>query len=108
VDQLVDQPRARLTVGTEPGGGLRLHLGGELDIASLPDVEAALTGVLTREPQPLQLDLADLDFLDSSGVAVLIRLANRFAPVRTTHTTEPVRRVLEALGLADHLGVNGA
>jgi anti-sigma B factor antagonist len=108
VDEVGNQPRARLAVGTESGGGLCVHLGGELDIASLPDVEAELTGLLSREPQSLVLDLSDLHFLDSSGIALLIRLTNRFAPVRTRAATEPVHRVLDALGLAGHFGLDGA
>lgn len=108
MDDVADQPRARLSIADEPGGGVCVRLSGELDIASLPDVETELTQLLTREPQPLLLDLADLHFLDSSGIALLIRLANRFAPVRTRSATEPVQRVLEALGLADHFGLDGA
>lgn len=108
MDDVTDQPRARLTEAAGPHGGLCLSIGGELDIASLPDVQDRVDELLGRARQPLQLDLAGLDFLDSSGVALLLRLANRFTPVRTSHVTEPVRRVLGALGLTDHLGVDGA
>ena len=97
-----------MIVATGPDGGLCIRLAGELDLASLPDVEAELNGLLTREPGPLLLDLADLTFLDSSGVALLIRLANRFTPVETRHATEPVRRVLGVLGLAGRFGLDGA
>jgi anti-sigma B factor antagonist len=97
-----------MTVATEADGALCIRLGGDLDIASLPDVESELNRLLTRKPRPLLLDLADLDFLDSSGVALLIRLANRFTPVQTRHATEPVRRVLGVLGLADRFGLDGA
>ena len=97
-----------MNVSTAPDGGLCIRLAGELDLASLPDVETELNGLLAREPGPLLLDLADLTFLDSSGVALLIRLANRFTPVETCHATAPVRRVLGVLGLAERFGLNGA
>ena len=64
--------------------------------------------MLARAPQPLQLDLAELVFLDSSGVAVLVRLANHFGSVRTCSASEPVRRVIQVLGLADRLGLQEA
>lgn len=102
-------PAARLTVAPGPdGAGLTARLGGELDIASLPAITATLDDLLARDPQPLRLDLTDVSFLDSSAVAVLIRLANHFGRVETVHATAPVRRVIESLGLAGRLGLGGA
>ena len=105
---MTDRPQARLAVAAGPDGRLEVRLGGELDIASLPDVQADLDALLDREPQPLLIDLEALEFLDSSGVAVLVRIANRFAPVETRNAAPPVRRVLEALGLADRFGLDGS
>ena len=102
------QRRAQLLVTAAADGGLRVALAGELDIAGLPDVAADLEAALARAPQPVEIDLSQLEFMDSSGVAVLIRLANRFQPVRTRRATPAVRRVIEVLGLADRLGLDGA
>lgn len=109
MDEQAGRPHARLTV-REPadGGVMTLALGGELDIAGVAEVERSLAAVLGREPQPVQLDLSELAFLDSSGVAVLVRLANHFGSVRTPAATEPVRRVIQVLGLADRLGLQEA
>jgi anti-sigma B factor antagonist len=109
MDELTAVPRAQLTVTTGPAGGaLLVTLTGELDIASLPDVAPQLEALLARDPQPVHLDLAELEFLDSSGVAVLIRIANRFHPVTAAHATPVVRRVVQVLGLADRVGLDGA
>jgi anti-sigma B factor antagonist len=109
MDEVVATPRARLRVFPDAdSGGLVAVLGGELDLAGVGDVAAPLGELMAREPQPLVVDLADVRFLDSSGVAVLIRLANRFAPVRTRAAEPPVRRVIEVLGLGDRLGLDGA
>ena len=54
------------------------------------------------------LDLASVDFLDSSGVALLIRLANHFGQVRARAAAPPVRRVIQVLGLADRLGLDSS
>jgi hypothetical protein len=68
-------------------------------------VAAPLDDLLARSPQPLVMELGGLTFLDSSGVTLLVRIANHFAPVRTRSATEPVRRVIEVLGLAGRFGL---
>jgi anti-sigma B factor antagonist len=105
MDELNAVPRARLSI-TEDGAGLVIGLVGELDIASLPDIASPLEDLLGRAPQPMCLDLGELHFLDSSGVTMLVRIANHFDQIRTTRATEPVRRVLEVLGLRDRLGLD--
>jgi anti-sigma B factor antagonist len=109
MDEQDQRPHARLTV-REPGGGdgMTLALGGDLDIAGVAAIERPLAAVLARAPQPLQLDLSEVAFLDSSGVAVLVRLANHFGSVRTRSAADPVRRVIQVLGLADRLGLQEA
>ena len=47
-------------------------LRGELDMADAAAVEAALTAVAGREPRII-VDLAGLEFIDSSGLAALAR-----------------------------------
>ena len=104
---MTDGPRARLELSSTPDG-LVIALGGELDLASLPAVAAPLDDAFGRPEQPVVLDLADLTFLDSSGVALLVRIANHFGQVRTRSATEPVRRVIEVLGLAERFGLDAA
>jgi anti-sigma B factor antagonist len=101
-------PRARLAVSDDALGGVVLDLSGELDLASLPDVSEALDELLARPPQSLVLELGGLTFLDSSGVTMLVRLANHFDRVRTRSATQPVRRVIEVLGLAQRFGLEEA
>jgi anti-anti-sigma factor len=104
---LTEDSRARLEVSGEPGR-LVVTLAGELDLASLQALTAPLELLLGAEPQPVVLDMGGLSFLDSSGVAVLVRIANHFGQVRTRATTTPVRRVIEVLGLAERLGMGEA
>jgi hypothetical protein len=81
---------------------------GDVRVALLPDVAAELDDLLARPSQPVLLELDELGFLDSTGVSVLVRIANHFDQVRTPSATEPVRRVIEVLGLAPRLGLGGA
>ena len=56
----------------ECDGHVIVALRGELDIADAVSVAAALTAVAAREPEII-VDLAGLEFIDSSGVAALAR-----------------------------------
>ena len=56
----------------ECDGHVIVALRGELDIADAVSVAAALAAVAAREPEII-VDLAGLEFIDSSGVAALAR-----------------------------------
>jgi anti-sigma B factor antagonist len=56
-------------------GQVVVALRGQLDMAAAASVAAALTAVAAREPQII-VDLAGLEFIDSSGVAALVRGRN--------------------------------
>ena len=53
-------------------GHVVVSLRGELDIADAAGVAAALAAAIAREPEII-VDLAGLEFIDCSGVAVLVR-----------------------------------
>jgi anti-sigma B factor antagonist len=56
----------------ECGAYVVVALRGELDLADAADVAAALGTVAAREPRII-VDLEGLEFIDSSGVAALVR-----------------------------------
>ena len=106
MDEQNGTPRARLTLDDHAdGAGLVVRLAGELDLATVGELAAPLKDLMAREPQPLVLELDELTFADSSGIAVLIRLANHFERLETRGATSSVRRVIEVLGLADRVGL---
>lgn len=53
--------------------GVVLRLSGELDLASAPALEQQLEEVAHANPARLLLDLRDLRFMDSTGLALMIR-----------------------------------
>ena len=57
---------------SECGGHVVVALRGELDLAGAAGVAAALVAVAARKPE-IVVDLAGLEFIDSSGVAALAR-----------------------------------
>ena len=90
-------------------GAVVIHLVGELDLYNAPEVRSALFEVCDEQPGRLVIDLAEVDFVDSTALGVLIearaKLANRqsfllAAPGRETH------RALTISGLDRHLAVH--
>mgnify|MGYP001602169853 CR=1 FL=1 len=81
-----------------------LRVSGELDIASSPDLRETLTEVARGECNVV-LDLADLRFMDSTGLSVIIaalkRLRERSFDLVLCAPQPPVRRTLEICGLDD-------
>jgi anti-sigma B factor antagonist len=60
----------------QPGGPVLLRLRGELDVHGAPVLRGQLLDLLPGRP-PLVVDLQALDFMDSSGLAVLLELRSR-------------------------------
>lgn len=83
--------------------GLLIRLSGDVDVAGLEPLEARIAELLEYEAQPLVVDMSDLRFIDSSGIAILIRLANHFQPVTLRDANTTVRRVIDVLGLSERL-----
>ncbi|HEX2266597.1 MAG TPA: STAS domain-containing protein [Actinomycetota bacterium] len=82
---------------SEQNGAAIVALAGELDISEVPDVEKQLKAVEQSRPPALVLDLRGLNFMDSSGLRVVLeadlrsrREARRFALIPGP---EPVHRV---------------
>jgi anti-sigma B factor antagonist len=83
-----------------------VKLCGELDISSAPDLRDQLLAILSRRtPAHLILDLAKLQFIDSSGIAVFVNTERRARLLGCTVVLiapqAPVSRVLQICGL-DH------
>ena len=69
-------PMAGVDLSTrESNGQVVVALRGQLDMAEAASVAAALAAVAASEPQII-VDLAALEFIDSSGVAALVRGRN--------------------------------
>ena len=92
-----------IDVGEVDGVDL-LTLRGELDFASGGSLSSAFAD-LTSGPRRVVVDLAGLDFVDSSGVKMLIAAARAVedegGEFVLAAPTETVRRVFEILHLAD-------
>lgn len=54
-----------------------LTIAGELDMGSAPQLREALAPILDSEKPSLLLDLSGINFMDSTGIGVLVNALNR-------------------------------
>ena len=74
-----------------------LCLRGELDAATLGQLEERISQVM-RRGRPVVIDMTELTFIDSSGIAVLVRAFQATGErVVLCNPSRQVRRVLELL-----------
>ena len=99
VESIPDQPDI---------GAITVRLSGEIDVANA----TALTDALEAVSEPgrrLVLDMAEVSFIDSSGINVLLRAASwtgdRHGGLTVNRASANVLKILEILGLTDHFGL---
>ena len=95
---------AEVTTGRD--GVPVIRLAGEIDMSNVDALRVVIDPVIESGPERVDFDLAALEFMDSSGIALLLRVA---AKARTVHVREPsavVRRLIEATGLSDILPID--
>jgi anti-anti-sigma factor len=76
-------------------------LSGELDLSNVDVVRPVIEQILERRPKRIVFDLAELQFMDSSGLAVLIHAANTAPGVELRGPSTIVRRIIDVTGLSD-------
>ena len=102
------QTNLRVDVRSENGAAL-LSVAGELDLASSPVLERELERAFGDDPGLVIIDLRDLEFMDSTGLSVLIRAHNRAQEtgkkLGIVNGSRQVRRLLSLTGVADRLTI---
>src|SRR3954465_827785 len=84
-----------------------LVLEGELDMASAPLLQSAIEGVELDGKRMVVLDLQQLQFIDSTGLRVILAVrklcATRGQELAVTPGSPQVERLLSVTGVAEHL-----
>jgi anti-sigma B factor antagonist len=105
--ELPDADAVRITVACD-GSSARLSAAGEVDTSSAPVLRTRLEGLLDRGLRELVLDLDEVSFLDSAGLAVLAgahrAAGERGLRLRVLASGRAVIRPLQITGLWDLLG----
>jgi anti-anti-sigma factor len=75
----------------------RIALSGEFDLATAHRLEAILADL---EDTPVQLDMGNVDFVDSTGLKVLIAARRDRPNLRIVNPSRSLRRLFEVTGTA--------
>ncbi len=86
-----------------------IALSGELDLASSPALEEELTQVFASDSPRVIIDLRELDFMDSTGLSILVKAHQRADEVdrelALVKGTPQVQRLLTLTGVSDRLSL---
>lgn len=92
----------------ETGDGASVTVRGEVDMATAPQLRDTLMALVDAGVTRVALDCRGLDFLDSSGIGVLIAVRKRLGDDGSLTLEAPpahVRKVLELTGVTEHVNV---
>jgi len=98
-----------LTLQVERDGDVTtIRVAGEVDMATAPQLAECVDDVIGSGAAKVVIDCADLEFMDSTGINVLIRawdaMRDRASmPVVVTNLRPNVQRALEVCGVTDLL-----
>lgn len=90
----------------ESNGRAAVVVRGEVDMATAPQLRDALVALVDGGASRIALDCRGLDFLDSSGIGVLIAVRKRLGDDGSLTLEAPpahVRKVLELTGVSEHV-----
>ena len=84
---------------------------GEIDAIAIPSLSGCLDDVICAGQRDVVLDMAEVSFIDSVGLAAIVaatkRLAARGGTLRVRRPTAHVRKVLDITGLTGFVPVEG-
>ncbi len=92
------------------GNSLCLALEGRLDTNTAPELENTIKGVI-EGVEELTIDMADLDYLSSAGLRVLLgaqKIMNKQGSMRVIHVNDTIMEIFEVTGFADILTIEKA
>lgn len=97
-----------ISIARDPAGIASLRLDGDIDLRSKRSLDRSIAAtVADAQTSGVVIDLADLAFIDSVGIASLLigrRLADAAGtPYRIAGATGRVRQVLDLTGVWEHL-----
>jgi anti-anti-sigma factor len=105
-----DPPLPQFSVQrSQQDGAQVITLIGELDLASSDELERVLEEARAAQPRHVCLDLAALEFIDSTGLATVLRghqaISGDGGRLAVACPPGPVRQTLETTGLLEMLNV---
>jgi anti-sigma B factor antagonist len=96
-------PPMDFDLGREPDGTTVVTVRGDLDIASADRLNAAVAPLIEADGRKLIVDVGALRFADSSAIALWVRWAATVDELQLRGASPLLRRLINAMGLAQHL-----
>lgn len=92
----------------ESGKTITVHAEGEVDVSNASELRDAIDAALKKAPERIVVDLAEVPYIDSTGIGVLVGAAHRGrdegVALSVTNQQKNVARVLGMLGVEGELG----
>ena len=98
--ELGDGPRTIVGTSFDASGAPLIRLAGELDISNVEAVEAQVDAIVASG-QKVSFDLSALTFMDSSGIAMPLRVADRAEAVALCRPSPIIQRLIRVTGLTE-------
>lgn len=100
-----------ITVATrEEAGRSVIEVSGEVDVHTAPELDDALTAVVENGNYQIVVDLSAVDFLDSTGLGVLVKTLKRVrehsGSLAVVATTDRISKVFRITGLDTAISIN--
>ncbi|MEO5841720.1 MAG: STAS domain-containing protein [Acidimicrobiales bacterium] len=100
-----DATSARFAPFRDDAGVCVLRVAGEVDMSNAAQLRSAVDAMLAENPQRLVLDVRELTFMDSSGLAVLLQAAVKIEALILRHAQRSIVRLIETTGVTSVLQV---
>jgi anti-sigma B factor antagonist len=99
-----------MSLDTDPDGTLEVVLRGEIDFTNSPEIGETIHVTVERDrPTVVRVNLAQVTFLDSSGIGVLVAAMRAAEDIGAAYQVrEPAPKILDQLrtvGLAEVFGL---
>jgi anti-anti-sigma factor len=96
---------ARAEASHDEPGTTVVFIEGELDLSSVSAIEIEIEKFMDPTPARIVFELSAVTFMDSSGIAMLLRIAERVSTVAIRKPSSSVRLIMGATGLTEILEV---
>lgn len=100
-----DHTAVSVVVGAVDRGHVTVRISGEIDISNIDHVHELVDPVIEMEASQVDFDLSELSFIDSSGLALLLWIADNVPAVVVRRPSHQVQRVIEVTGLQQRLPI---
>ena len=107
MDELEADSLLRVELASPTEDILRVQLAGELDLSNVERLEAEVAPALARHPKRLVLEARELEFADSSAIALWLRWSREVERFEIRELSPLLRRVLTAMGLDGRMELDG-